>query len=362
MPKVWLFSKYLDLILLFIPVWFVWGLSFLLPARVIHMDLPLWFWVVIILGLDVSHVWSTIFRTYFDKDAFSRNKQLLIATPVVVFALVFIVNYFAKEWFWTLMAHLAVYHFVKQQYGFLAIYKVKAKDFKNKWLNDKWIIYLSMVYPVVYWHLKKGIVFNWFAENDFFFIDFGHTVNVVLIACNIAYGIIIALWLIEELYVTRKSRSQLLYGKIFWFLTTAVNWYLGIVWFNSDFVFSLTNVVAHGVPYIALIIFYKVRERKLHKDVTINFSLVSKVAFFIVIVSLSFGFIEEMFWDRLVNFDKEAFFGLFISYPDEIQSTKLSIAVSVAVLSVPQVTHYILDGFIWKSNHRNPDLKKILFE
>jgi len=34
-------------------------------------------------------------------------------------------------------------------------------------------------------------------------------------------------------------------------------------------------------------------------------------------------------------------------------------AVFVAILSAPQVTHYILDAYIWKTNKDNPFLKKV---
>jgi hypothetical protein len=32
----------------------------------------------------------------------------------------------------------------------------------------------------------------------------------------------------------------------------------------------------------------------------------------------------------------------------------------VGVLAAPQATHYVLDGFIWKMNGSNPDLRRLL--
>ena len=32
----------------------------------------------------------------------------------------------------------------------------------------------------------------------------------------------------------------------------------------------------------------------------------------------------------------------------------------VGALAVPQATHYVLDGFIWKMNGNNPDLRRLL--
>ena len=35
-------------------------------------------------------------------------------------------------------------------------------------------------------------------------------------------------------------------------------------------------------------------------------------------------------------------------------------ALMIALLSVPQVTHYIIDGYIWKSNAKNPLIKSLI--
>ena len=35
----------------------------------------------------------------------------------------------------------------------------------------------------------------------------------------------------------------------------------------------------------------------------------------------------------------------------------LHLSFWVALLSAPQIVHYILDGFIWKMNANNPDLR-----
>ena len=45
-------------------------------------------------------------------------------------------------------------------------------------------------------------------------------------------------------------------GKDIVVATTAVCWYVGIVFFNSDYAFTVTNVIIHGVPYFALIYVY----------------------------------------------------------------------------------------------------------
>jgi len=256
----WLFSKRIDLIFLFIPVWVVWIVCFLLPSDSLHQGISLWIWLLIVVGIDVGHVWSTIFRTYTDKEEFKNHKTLLIIAPCLTFSVFFLIAGFSQAFFWTVLAYIALYHFIKQQYGFMRIYKAKAKDFKAKWIRDEWVIYLGMVYPVIYWHLSPKREFAWFVSGDFFtFIPAisGIQITEVFAVSHVLYWLIIAGWLIQEII----TRSEFLIGKILWILTTAGNWYLGIVYFNSDLVFTLTNVVAHGIPYLALIFYYVEKKR-----------------------------------------------------------------------------------------------------
>ena len=38
----------------------------------------------------------------------------------------------------------------------------------------------------------------------------------------------------------------------------------------------------------------------------------------------------------------------------------VALSLLVAVLSLPQVVHYALDGFLWKMDGTNPDLERAL--
>jgi len=353
---MWLFGKYKDLSLLFVPVWVIWIGLFFLPESILYADVPLWGWVVFVLCIDVGHVWSTLFRTYLDKEEFANHKKVLIFAPLVAFILLFGIARESITYFWTILAYVAVFHFMKQQYGFLALYTAKAKlKQHHKFFTDKFTIYLSMLYPVVYWHLTQRD-FVWFVEGDFFTIPFGLTTSVRIIA-ELAYWIFLSGWLIEEFLLIRKGVNRLSWGRILWMFSTLINWYLGIVWFNSDVAFTTTNVVAHGIPYFTLIIFYQLKKDRIQLLSTKKLIWVGSS---ILIGSLLLSFGEEYLWDMLVNRDKQSFFNSFLSYPTEVISNSKFQAFVIVCLSLPQVTHYILDGFIWKMNKSNPHLKNLI--
>ena len=360
MKSSWLFNQKLDIATLFLPVWLCWVLAFVLPVEILGAGVPLWVWVSIVVGIDVSHVWSSIHRTYFDKEEFDNHRRLFIVAPILSFVLSFGLAAISIDLFWRCLAYVAVYHFVKQQFGFMRIYKAKGRDFRKKWISDNFIIYLSMLYPIFYWHIHPDLDFAWFVHGDFLLLDVSEKVQQIssMIGNGLYFGLLL-FWLGEELVVSKKRNEKLMIGKVLWVLTTAGNWYLGIVYFNSDLVFTVTNIVAHGVPYLALIIFYQTKkeaiktERKPNRAVQIALVILSSV-FFLALA-------EEYLWDLMVYRDNEAFFGRLISYPSEHPSIFWQL-LAIGLLAVPQVTHYILDGFIWKNNSKNPYLKKILLK
>ena len=360
MKSQWLFGKHADLLILFTPVWVCWLISFLLPERLLIADVPLWVWVTVVIGIDVSHVWSSIHRTYFDREEFRNHRNLFIAAPIISFAVSFGLAFISIDLFWRCLAYVAVYHFVKQQFGFMRIYKAKAQDFRPKKISDNFVIYLSMLYPIVYWHMQPDLEFAWFVSGDFILIPSPVDQMLFKQVGNGMYFGLLAGWLVEEIIITKKGNNSFPAGKTLWVLTTAGNWFLGIVYFNSDLVFTITNVVAHGVPYQALIVFYQTKKQAIRTSKKAGRSFL-KTGATIVSTVLLLALFEEYLWDLMVYRDNEAFFGSMIPYPDEMPSVILQL-FAIAVLAVPQITHYILDGFIWKNNEKNPYLKKILLQ
>lgn len=149
---------------------------------------------------------------------------------------------------------------------------------------------------------------------------------------------------------------------MFWILTTAINWYLGIVYFNSSLVFTITNVVAHGIPYLVLILFYVERKKEIQSAQSQSKKrrrLFLRIAAMILIVLiLAFG--EEYSWDMLIYRERTWIFEAVLPFPFESFSNRWWQAFGIALLTVPQATHYIIDGFIWKSGPKNPHLKSVL--
>ena len=142
-------------------------------------------------------------------------------------------------------------------------------------------------------------------------------------------------------------------------LTTGLTWYVGIVAYNSDFSFTVTNVISHGIPYFALVWVYCHRKWAEAKEES-WLHLISRPSWIgaFVALLLVFAFFEEAIWDVLVWGQHTLIFGL--RHHSGFIKDSASLSLIIPLLAVPQATHYVLDAFIWKLNSSNPDLKVYL--
>src|SRR5262249_19605234 len=145
--------------------------------------------------------------------------------------------------FWRALAYLAVFHFVRQQYGWVALYRSKGGETGK---SGRWIepvaIYAQTLYPLIYWPASLPRKLWWFLARDFAPVP-----TVIGSVAEPFYWGALAVYAARSLYrlIVRRQYNP---GKDIVVATTALCWYLGIVHFNSDYAFTVTNVVIHGVP------------------------------------------------------------------------------------------------------------------
>ncbi len=328
----------------FIALLIVW----LMPARFKYSDaMPLVGWCILILFVDVAHVYSTLYNTYFDKGRFARRKTLFIVTPVVCYLVGAALCLSGWLIFWRALAYLAVFHFIRQQYGFMRLYM--RNDAQQKWFIfiDTLAIYAATVYPIIYWHCTPSRNFNWFINKDFI-IEEAQNVKV---AAFYIYLAILLVYVIKEMIVSIANQLVNLPKNLI-ILGTFISWYFGIVYFNGDMAFTLLNTVSHGIPYMALVwIGLKKQTGPGKINNAKKWSLAAKwygLAIFLGSLFL-FAYIEEGFWDGFVWRDHAGVFSFFNHLPQVNDNVLL--ALLVPLLSLPQSTHYVLDGFIWRKKY-----------
>jgi len=303
-------------------------------------------WLLMVVFIDVAHVWTTLFRTYLDKQERERRPWLYWGLPTLVFAGGFLVHSAQPNWFWTLFAYVAVHHFIKQQFGFISLYRYRANEHRS-WVRrlDKIAVYTGAGVPVLYWHTTLPRDISWFVEGDFI----GPLPAEIMVVGWCVYGLAGAIWVFHRLIDARINGAQ--WGRDLTMLATWLTWYIGIVVTDVDFVFTVTNVVIHGVPYAALV-WHSSRRQKPSTEKNYR----PNIAVFVGLC-LMLAFIEEGLWDLTVWHDHAQWFG---TLPSNLSHQWL-VDVAVPLLMVPQGTHYLLDGFIWRMDASNPGLKTKIF-
>jgi hypothetical protein len=312
-------------------------------AGVLYDDSPDWAWIGAVLLIDVAHVHSTWYRVYFDTEELKRRPYLYALVPLIGYVVGVALYSESALTFWRVLAYVAVFHFVRQQYGWVALYRAKLdeKDFFGKWIDTS-AIYLATVYPLIYWHANLPRNFAWFVPNDFASLP-----SIIVNILTPVYWTVMFVYLARSLYrwlIKREGNP----GKDIVVGTTAVCWYVGIVVFNSDYAFTVTNVIIHGVPYFALVYWYS-KTRRDTSNKPYRFFTSNIIAFLLLLWLIAY--IEEFFWHRGVWHEREWLFG------ESWDWTNLKTFL-VPLLALPQLTHYVLDGFIWRRKS-NPNFNLV---
>lgn len=338
-PGPWLISRRADLAVILGPPLAAVALAFGRPTAA----LPEGGYVLLVLCVDVAHVYGSLYRTYLDPDARARMRARLILTPALAFAGCAALYLLAPERFWTALAYLAIYHFIRQQVGMAMLYRLReglpTRDLGARleraahWAVTGW--------PVLWWHAHLPRAFEWFTPGDFL---------IGLPAWALWPTGALALAALAGHGIARLRERRWSPGRDLWLLTTAAVWVGGIVLTNGDLAFTATNVVLHGVPYLALVGWTARRQWALTgRGPAVPAWFGAAGAYVLPLLVLAFA--EEALWDRSVWHERAWLFG----------TAEIPLGIlAVPLLSVPQVTHYLLDAHIWRLGPENPGLRRWL--
>jgi hypothetical protein len=303
-------------------------------------------WILGVLLVDVAHVYASLYRTYLDPQARTLHRKRLWVTPLLCFWFGVLLHLESPLLFWSVLAYIAIFHFIKQHLGFALIYVRAGREGP---LDRKLVtaaIWAGTLGPVVHWHAHLPTRFTWFVQGD-------------LITGAPAWLGALALWGQLPIWVAFFARrighwragtaNPILFALV---LLPAINWHLGMVIFDDDRVFTITNVFFHGIPYFALVWVAGGRAQVAARLKNAGPALLA-LAFYGLLIVLALT--EEALWDRLVWHDRPELFGT-----GDVALSAFATAFVVSLLTVPQATHYVLDRFIWRAGPDNPKLAEQL--
>lgn len=309
-------------------------------------------WIVGVLLVDVAHVYASLYRTYLDPQARRLHRRRLIWAPALCAWFGFLLHLESALLFWGVLAYVAIFHFIKQHVGFALLYVRAGRESPLDRRLATWAVWAGTALPVVYWHANLPTAFAWFVEGDLV-RGLPSSVGAIAVWAQLP---VIGAFVARRIWLAVRGRANWMVPALV--LLPVLNWNIGIVWFDDDRVFTITNVFFHGVPYLALVWVTGGRttvERGLSRARMGRSTLVLLAAFYGVLVVLAFA--EEGLWDRLVWHDHPQLFG---AGGGGVGTEGIGAALVVALLTVPQATHYLLDRWIWRVGPDNPRLAEQL--
>ena len=304
-------------------------------------DTPAWAWLLFVVGVDVAHVHATTLRVYCDPRELARRPWLYGVTPLACLALGVLLYGYSAALFWRCLAYVALFHFVRQQLGWMRLYRRRSAHghtFDRR--LDELAIYAATLCPVVVWHTQLPTSFHWFVQGDFIP---GMPPLAATIA-GVCFGVAACVFYARQAWL-RAHGEAWAWGKILLFTVTAGTWWGGIVLLANDFAFTVTNVVAHGVPYM-LVSHAVARSRERLDARPARAGLSALPVYLLALCALALG--EEWLWDACVWHEHAAL----LATPE--LDLEQAAPLLVPLLSVPQLTHYLLDGFLWRLDGNNP--------
>jgi hypothetical protein len=350
--KKWLFSRPIDLA--------VFGGTAVIALALVALgpqlgaragDTPEWTWITGVLIVDVAHVWSTMFVVYLDPAEWRRRPALYAGVPIAAFVLGVALYAWGEGPFWRAIAYLAVFHFIRQQYGWVMMYRARngERDRAGRWLDGA-AVYIATLYPLIWWHAQLPRKFSWMRDGDFV----AGLPHQLVAPARILYIALLAAYVIRALAQIARGDS-VSWGKHLIVATTVACWYIGIVATNSDYAFTVTNVFVHGVPYMALVYVYaRAAARDAVSAGGASARLLGRARGIVVFLATLWliAYVEELLWDRTIWHDRSWLFGSGIDVGG-------SAVIIAPLLAVPQLTHYVLDGLLWRRK-ANPRLGRLI--
>lgn len=302
-------------------------LASFLPEKSISFVLFAFFTAVIV---DSGHVYTTAWRTFFRKEEVSSHWRYW-AVPLGIMVGVFLWVRFKIPYLWSFVVYATVYHHMTQFYGFLRWYQ--KLNGGGSALSGRFLFAL-MIIPFILLHFRKLPNGGIYTNEDIFFYPNDRFFQIGMIF----YVVAVLSWLGHELLLIRNKTFKR--GQFLAVLGPAILY--GVCFLRGQNTVQVISplLLSHGIPYMA------VMDVSLPRINPKLFSTVYKAIGIVAATALIGGLID-------LSFESTS-----IPISNEYVWTKVSVfnTLLIGIYLVPLLCHYIFDGVLWKSKHRDAKL------
>ncbi len=144
-------------------------------------------YVIWLFGIDGPHVWATATRTYLDNNERRNLGSLLWVVGPAILVGPAIVAAGGEALFYVLAVSWLHFHIAKQHFGFMMLYKHKARD-RSDFLLDRWFLLISLMLPFARLIVK--------SDTNLFTLPLVRNLDTFLLA---AYGVLALVFVARQL-------------------------------------------------------------------------------------------------------------------------------------------------------------------
>jgi hypothetical protein len=325
----WILDSYKkDLFLILIPGFFVFIFFYVfsLYSHETHFE---YFAFFVFALVDSGHVYTTLWRTYFNKTERIQDKRYLYV-PLVIIAIFLSWHFFQLPYLWSFIFYATVYHHLRQYYGVLKWYEKKSKAYS---IYSGRVLYVLCALPMIACHFRSNLTIHFYTNDDFL----SYPDPFLLLIFGSIHFVLFFSWLGYELYRFKTNQFN---AQRFFALLLPIVLYSLVSYLGKDAAGVLMPlIIAHGIPYMAMMF---IGMKKGQPD---RFKNYKKIIAILILTAIFFGSLEFAFEQYGPNMDDKY---LFLA-PDFLESLLISFYL------VPVLCHYYFDAIIWRRKHREAD-------
>lgn len=325
--KSFVFSAREDItVFLFLPLLFALGIYFLYLAFGLKIDQinPLSYFFIYIL-FDDLHVYLSLSMATGFTNEFKRRFWFYILFPVIAFFIYFLLFNQNAMWMYRLYAYISVFHFGRQQIGWMRLTAKQGQRFFEWERHLEDIVIYSSTWGFILYKVTSHQFPQWFVPGD---LGVSHLLSPLLVlACILAVNLI---FLFSQFFIFFKTGYCNLARILIWLTTLAV-WGIAFYAFDNFNVVSLALIVFLHSPAYMLLAFYYIKMRKIEGHPTYIKGSYRKIYISFIVAALLLACGEYVAGE----------------YP-QLFGPQFAAFIVVPLLATMTSFHHTLDTFFWR--------------
>lgn len=325
---MWIFGSFiLDMLFLVLPVLGTLSLVFLID---INWDNFLIASIIVFTWIDSGHVYTTVLRTYLNKEEFQSNRGLYVFSPLIIFSVVLIWLIAGGFLLWDFVLYATLYHNVRQYYGVTRWYQ---KNMASKSVWQTRYLYLLTVLPVILFHFRKEISKNIYIQTQLPSLE-----NPILLYWGtVLYLAILGSWLVYQIWTLVRNPKELAISlSVF---VPVAGYGCGFLLGRNLFEVAAPIIVGHGIGYMGLMTL------SLNRTRPDRYRSFFKALLLIVVLAVFFGSVSDTIEENFIG-----------RLPFMTGWSWVLSSFAVTVVLTPLLLHYYIDAIIWNKKHRESHL------